>query len=251
MDIKAYHQSITEEILAIRNRVRNLVKHWPSDGRYKEVILMSIIKRHLPPAYGIGTGFMVGIDEGKPNSSKQIDIIIYDLTYPTLFNNGDFIIITADAVKAVVEVKSNLENQAFEEVIKKANETGVFIHKNQSDKGRKIFNGIFSFEGFEDWSDCEDFKDIVMNIGKTADSVGCPPEFRVNSIAFNKDFYSFYIPPSSSKEAPEVSVWYLHGNAFSLFLMRLIYFLNSKSISENKFLWMPKETMSDWRIAKF
>jgi hypothetical protein len=75
MDLKEFHKSTTNELIAIKDRVRNLINHWGEDGRYKEAILKTVIERFIPEQFRIASGFVVS-----PNldSSRQIDLIIYD-----------------------------------------------------------------------------------------------------------------------------------------------------------------------------
>jgi hypothetical protein len=59
MSTRQFHISTGSELLAIRHRVRNLITHWGEDGRYKEVVVKSVIKRFLREDLAIGTGFVV------------------------------------------------------------------------------------------------------------------------------------------------------------------------------------------------
>lgn len=36
---KHYRESISNELISIKDRVRDFVQHFPEDGRYKEIIL--------------------------------------------------------------------------------------------------------------------------------------------------------------------------------------------------------------------
>ena len=61
MDTDKYFESLTDEILALKNRVRNFIhdSHWLTDGEWKESVLRSIIARSLPSSAKIGRGFIV------------------------------------------------------------------------------------------------------------------------------------------------------------------------------------------------
>lgn len=100
MSLIDYHRNTSEELLALTNKVRNLINHWGEDGRYKEAVLKNVIKRFLPEKFSIGTGFVIKQTEirGEHLSSRQIDLIIYDNASPLLFKEGDFVILTPDAV---------------------------------------------------------------------------------------------------------------------------------------------------------
>ena len=80
-EYKKYRESLSDELLAIKDRVRNLINdsNWAEEGRYKEVILMEILKSVLPSNVLLGTGFVVSDNDVK---STQIDIIIYKNNYP-------------------------------------------------------------------------------------------------------------------------------------------------------------------------
>jgi len=144
IDPKEFQKSITKELDTIKNRVRNLIgsSHWEEEGRYKEAILRNVIKRFLPSNLSIGTGFVIKKNNGNTQISSQIDIIIYDSTIPVLFSEGDFVITTYKNVKGIIEVKTKIRNNQLQEIIQKAETNGKLI-------GKKIFNGIFSYE-YED-----------------------------------------------------------------------------------------------------
>ena len=89
MDNEQYFRSITDEINALQNRVRNYIEnHWPTDGRWKESVIRAILRRYLPQTVGIGNGFVVS----PVKTSTQIDILLYDTTKPVLFQDGDFFV---------------------------------------------------------------------------------------------------------------------------------------------------------------
>lgn len=136
-----FQKSITKELDVIKNRVRDLIgnAHWGEEGRFKEAILKNIIKKFLPKNLSIGTGF---ISNNEGHISKQLDIIIYDNTYPLLFSEGDFIITTIHNVKAVIEVKSNINHNSLGNVLQQFDNS----FPNINIRNRNIFLGVFSFE---------------------------------------------------------------------------------------------------------
>ena len=76
---KHYRESISNELISIKDRVRDFVNHFPEDGRYKEIILKNVLLKYLPKTVSIGTGFVM-CENHQPTS--QIDIIIYDNRIP-------------------------------------------------------------------------------------------------------------------------------------------------------------------------
>ncbi len=101
-----YQQSVAEEFKALEKRVRNLIddSHWGEEGRYKEAILMNYLKRVLPRHLSVGTGFVRNNNE----ITNQIDIIIYDNSYPLFFSEGDFVISSVQNVIGIIEVKCGI-----------------------------------------------------------------------------------------------------------------------------------------------
>jgi len=104
-----YFQSLTERIDALKNRVRHFIgdAHWLKDGEWKESVIRSILRRHLPITVGVGTGF-IACHGGRV--STQNDILLYDRTKPILFQDGDFVIVTPRLVLGLIEVKTKVEN---------------------------------------------------------------------------------------------------------------------------------------------
>lgn len=96
-----------------------------------------------------GTGFVATrwlSLENNYSVSSQIDLIIYKKSYPFLFKEEDFVIVIPNAVRGIIEVKSNLKNEL--DAIDKANNLWRTIIQQQGNLSYWIFNGIFSFEWF-------------------------------------------------------------------------------------------------------
>lgn len=139
-DYLDYQISIAAEFKAFEKRVRNLIdkSHWGEEGHFKEVVLMNYLKRILPKHLSVGTGFVRNDDK----ITKQIDIIIYDNTFPILFSEGDFVVTTSANVIGIIEVKSKIVPGGLCEIIETANNNAEII-VGQSDMN--LFNGIFSY----------------------------------------------------------------------------------------------------------
>jgi hypothetical protein len=154
---RRFQESITNELNIIKDRVQDLIgtRHWGEVGRFKEAILKNVIKRFLPSHISIGTGFIVDSENGD-EVSRQLDLIIYDNTYPVLFSEGDFIITTKRNVKAVIEVKSCIRTHELRHVIDHFDESVATLRPSinprpfslaRSSRSRSgIFFGVFAFE---------------------------------------------------------------------------------------------------------
>lgn len=106
MDLQKHYGSLTSQAKALQDRVRNLVPHWPTDGEWKEAVLRSILRGHLPSTVEVVRGFVVT----ESQASTQIDILLYHNSKPTLFRDGDLVIVTPDAVAGIIEVKTRIDN---------------------------------------------------------------------------------------------------------------------------------------------
>lgn len=142
-DYLNYQRSVAAEFKALEKRVRDLIDdaNWGEEGRYKEVVLKNYLRRVLPENLSVGTGFVRNGDE----ITKQIDIIIFDNTYPLLFSEGDFVITTSYNVVGIIEVKSSITPSKLFKIMKNANDNAYKIAKGMGFRYR-LFNGIFSYD---------------------------------------------------------------------------------------------------------
>lgn len=143
-DFDKFHKSIGQELLAVKDRVRNLISmaHPGEEGRYKEEILKRVIREHLPEKFSVDTGFILG---QRPVVSKQIDVIIHDKDFPVIFRNGDFIIVTGEGVRGIIEVKTRLDASMLKSVVPNASQNGVAAMSGHTGPSN-FFNGVFSYE---------------------------------------------------------------------------------------------------------
>jgi hypothetical protein len=155
-----------------------------------------------------------------------------------LFKEGDFIIITADGVKGIIEVKANVKNQGLEKVLNKANENGKFIYLSKTEE-TMFFNGIFSFEGFErlKLNTSLGFEKSIQNSHSKFQDYNQAKPFLVNHISLNKDiFYKFW----HQNDPDDGSYIYIVKDlSFSYFISNLISYLTYDSVANNFRLWFP------------
>lgn len=235
MDYLNYRKSISDELISIKDRVRNFIggAHYGEDGRYKEIIVSNIIKKNLPSTIGVGTGFIVG-QNGQ--ITRQIDIIIYDKKYPLLFSNGDFIIVLAAAIYGIVEVKTILNSENFFETIETSSYNGTII------KNKKIFNGIIGLE-------------TNYKFNRNDNSPNFSTFGYVNNLAIGKDFFMKYWEkgnPSNFNKTPCYSLYEIENLSFGYFISNLIekvLELNKNKISEElkKFLYPIPEAKEAYK----
>jgi len=241
MNTIEFHKTTTSELLAIKNRVRHLINHWGEDGRYQEAVLKSVIKRFLPEKYNISSGFVIKQtnNRGEHEASNQIDIIIYNTDFPVLFKEGDFAIVTADSVEAIIEVKANVNNQGLEKVIRKSNEIGQFVYNAKTDKTKNLYNGIFSYAGFKSLKidNIASVQSAIRNSENTIQNDRNANRFKVNHISLNKDkFYKFW---NQNDQNDGGYLYDIDDLSFSFLISNLIAHLKSDSVFANNRLWFP------------
>jgi len=222
-NLKAFHESTTKELDVTKDRVRNLIgnSNWGEDGRYKEYILRNIIRKFLPSNLKIGTGFIVKNENEEYKCSSQIDILIFDSSYSILFSEGDFFIVSPNSVKAIIEVKTNIENQSLNEAVEKINKNISFINNHS------VFAGIFSFEGYPENNVTEEnLKQKLISIHKS--------NKRLNHICLNKDIFIKFWPILS-----KYSVYRINNLSFSYFISNLVYSVTNQNMQNESDLWFP------------
>lgn len=213
-----YQKSISDELLSVKNRVRDFIgsNHWGEEGRYKEIILSNVINRLLPPTISVGTGFvMCGTTDRSEDLTTQIDIIVYDNSCPVLFSMENFVIVPHSCVLGIIEVKSRLTHSNFKETIEKAHLNGMKIKRNNG-SSKRLFNGIFAYESDFNFSNA--LSSTIIQTMK--DNYGS-----VNHIAFNSTFFLKHWSkgqPSAEYSTEHYSTYGMKDLAFGYFISNLI-----------------------------
>jgi len=127
MNVSDYFTSISLELNALKNRVRNFIadNQWQTDGEWKESVLRTILRRNLPDNIEAGRGFIVKPDE----CPSQIDVLIYDASKPVLYKDGELVFVTSDAVKGIIEVKSKIYRNTLKDTLSKLADNAEFAYR--------------------------------------------------------------------------------------------------------------------------
>ncbi|MFB9992050.1 DUF6602 domain-containing protein [Deinococcus oregonensis] len=146
MDAAAYYRSITQELLAVKDRVANVIdeSHQGEIGSWRESLVRSLLRRHLPATMGVGQGFIL-TGQGP---TTQLDVIVYDLNYPKIVQEGEFVVVTPDAVRAIVEVKSSTSGTRLRKDLRKLAAAAVLCRMDaptQQTPSTEVFVGYFAF----------------------------------------------------------------------------------------------------------
>lgn len=228
-DYGSFHRSVTEELYSIKDRIRNLVSHWPSDGESKEVALRSVLRRHLPSSVIVGRGFIITQNK----SSTQVDILIIDSRKPTLFREGDLLIVTPDAVLGVIEVKTEIRTRPqMAETLEKLSKIEEMCRDST---GRdSVWTGLFIFHGEESLH-----QRLLGAVGDSYQTIKRP----INCISCGKDIFIRYWSRGADVDSRERGpVWHsytLLGVAPSYFMGNLIDSISSVDHSTAGFAWFP------------
>lgn len=250
MDVNTYFESLSDELRILKDRIRMIMTnpHWQKDGEWKESVLKTAIRRHLPSSFKVGTGFIVTPD----SDSTQIDILVYEDTTPILFQDGDFVILPPVGIKAIIEVKAKVYNASkLEEYLKKLGDISELIGslqlslpqavRQQMNNHKPLFVGFFSYES-------NNIKDI--NIGDALESAaraGRSPHNRiVNHVSLNDHTFIKYwendpIYPQTRWGINEWHIYDLPNKSFGYFIQNVVNSVASEQVDVSPAIWFPAE----------
>jgi len=223
-NLTAYHATLRDELDAVRNRIRHLVTHWPTDGSFKEAALRAVLRRHLPQSVVIGRGFIVD----SQRSSTEIDILITNGNKPTLFKDGDLLIVSPSAVEAVIEVKTSQTKAELKESILKLAEVKAMCSRR---KGIEPFAGLYVYESLAT-------KDLELL--KIIREAWVQHSVVINSLASGSDRLVKYLRQAHA-DLYEYNYWQAGeapGLAITLFIGSVLESLASVTVN-NDSVWYP------------
>jgi hypothetical protein len=240
MDAATYYRSLSLEIEALQGRVRQLIQshHWQTDGEWKETVLRSVLRRHLPPGVGVGRGFIVG--ERAPSS--QIDVLLYDASYPVLHQDGDLVFVVPDAVRAIIEVKATLTPAIARPTFQKLADNASLV----PDGAKRIFVGLFAFNA---QLGARGIESLFAPLQKAANRTRTRA---VNHIcAGPSQFARFWMhdPYTNAK----LNKWYgyqIHQMAAGYFVFNAVEAVVGDAVRRNLWAFFPRDGKEAHRIAE-
>jgi hypothetical protein len=244
MNPTEYFKSISDELDVLKDRVRSIISnhHWPTDGEWKESILRTILRRHLPSTVEVARGFIIQSSRISTQISTQIDIMIIDISKPVLYRDGDLVFVTPDSVRGIIEVKTKLQpaniSRAFEAL---ANNAQIIRNMRISNGLEEyIFIGLFSYE---ENAPCErvlqGLKDAAQGNTKRV----------INHVCIGKrDFFRFWEESPNYPATPTLAnhpynAWHaydLRDLARGYFIVNVIDAVSGNSVRRNNRLWYPR-----------
>ncbi len=133
---KEYYGTFAQELELKSKQIGLLISHGQTAGNYRELILRNLLRKYLPKKFSIATGFIEGIP-------RQFDIIIFDsFNFPPVFSEGELVVARRDSIRAIIEVKTNLDSTKLDESLE------LFHDISFPGKFRPrlpIFKGVYSF----------------------------------------------------------------------------------------------------------
>ena len=115
-----------EHALQARLESAEFPDHPTAKGDVSETAWRKTFARYLPARFRVGSGFVI---DSRGKSSRQVDCIIYDNVHtPTLWGEGGFLHIPAEAVHAVFEIKPEV-NKKYLRVASEIVESVRLLHR--------------------------------------------------------------------------------------------------------------------------
>ena len=111
-----YFESFADEIASKFRRLQSIVGHPTTSGDYHEEILRTVLRNFLSKRFSVKKGFIYASPD---KVSKQIDLMVIDENSPAayIFQEGDFAVVLPQAVVAVMEIKTTLNAQGFDQAL--------------------------------------------------------------------------------------------------------------------------------------
>lgn len=240
MNIDNYFRSITKELKALQNRVRDFIDdaHWLTDGEWKESVLRTMIKRHMPSSYKIGRGFVIT----EENVSKQIDILIYDSSKPILYQDGDLLFVSPDSAKVIIEVKTSLNYHTFESALESLCSNANRIRVPNT--GTKYF-GLFAYE-----SDMTD-NDRILSI--LQEKVDGKQRKIIKYISLGNSKFIRYWHQNPIDTTDSYKKWHIYDlaeKAPAYFINNIIGDICRGSVALNQSLWYPRNGKESYKAGQ-
>jgi hypothetical protein len=141
----AFLRSLSAELDVQADRVRQLIGpvHWTTDGAHKEILLSSLLVRHVPSSVSIGRGFVISETSDTECSSEQ-DLLLLDThSEAPLFRSGELVIAMPPNVMAAISVKSSFTYDVMDSAVAGLSTIGCALAPGAA---RQTWSGIYFFD---------------------------------------------------------------------------------------------------------
>jgi len=240
MNISAYYKSLSDELISLKDRIRYIIEgsHWQTDGEWKESVLRSVLRRHLPSSIEVGSGFVVS----PVSHSGQIDVLLYDSAAPVIFKEGDLAFVPANVVRGIIEVKSKIQGRSFlKETLKKLSDKAEFVSGEVPVNAPKPFVGLFAYES---GNICNEH--IGESLYDASQKEGSNPNNRiVNHVSINTNQFSkYWINNPAEPAGNNYCKWHMYDlseKSFGYFIQNVVHLCSADNMLGDSKLWFPQE----------
>ncbi len=161
-----------------------------------------------------------------------MDIIIYNAQRTVLFSDGDLVFVPAEAVVAMIEVKTSLSGSDYSSCINKMTETIKQMSSN-------IFSAVFAY-------DANVNDDLALSQLKSAASGQANHVVDMLCLGGGKIIKWFYNDVDNSN----VKSWRLYevqNCAYAVFIHQIIEFLDESAVLLNQRYWFSKYDFKNYK----
>ena len=235
MDVELYLKSLGDEVMSLQQRVRYLLedRHWQTDGEWKESVIRQVLRRYSPATARVSRGFVITHDW----ATTQIDVLIHDGSKPVVFQDGDLVFVTPDAVLGLIEIKSRVGASKFGKAVRKLSQNAAMVRRSNS----RAFAGLFAFDG----SLSNSWLDHVAAASPTWDH-------RLNFATVGRDGFIRYWDDDPEDPRRQYETWHaynLPGLAIGYFVHNVVDAISPDSVFRNNEVWFPESGKESERLG--
>ncbi|MCA1790111.1 MAG: hypothetical protein LC667_09720 [Thioalkalivibrio sp.] len=246
MDIEKHFRSLSAEFEAVKNRVFNLIgdAHWPTHGDWRESILRSVLRRHLPENIKVARGFIVdGVRQ-----STEIDVLLYHAAAPVLYRELDLVVVTPNAVLGIIEVKSTIRRGELREIVEKLASNSEFINGIPGTHLHRPAVGLFAYD--IDGGGAEAPRWVFRELQAAAAS---HPRARIRQLCFGGDYFVHHwsSEPGTWPNSGGYDRWHLYnlrGLAAGYFVSNVIAAVAPEFVIEHRAVWFPEQSKEQYLV---
>lgn len=147
--LEQYFSDVTADLNRNSQRIRTFFStHAPSAGNNREDMVAKLLKEHILPLAGIGTGLVMS---ATGEFSNQSDVVLFDpASNGPIFQQSPIPIWLLEAVYSVIEVKTQLTPTTIADTIAKCRRFKTLPKRYSDSHGRqKISDHLFILWSFE------------------------------------------------------------------------------------------------------
>ncbi len=140
MRLSTTFEKISREFNIKFDELSKEIKHNLSAGEAREEVLKKLLREYLPNRFSIDSGFVIDSNGGE---SKQIDIVIYDNSFGSIWEINGIKYFPCETVVAVGEVKSDIKKRKkLKDALKKIKSVKELDRSNKGNNNAIVGPGI-------------------------------------------------------------------------------------------------------------